>query len=151
MNHLKAFERKHPEQKLSTKEMRKISRLLVKKHTPLNKDVLQQFQLSKTELLKGVQCSNCTYIPMKRTYGKWLCPTCNHSSKDAHIEALKDYSLLFSHTITNQELREFLVLTSESVAKKMLITLNLTYTGRNKARVYHLEPKPSRNTTLCPR
>lgn len=76
-------------------------------------------------------------MSMKR--GKWTCLTCSHISKDAHIIALKDYALLIHSQITNSQLRDFLQVPSIYVGTKLLASLNLTHTGKNKGRIYHLK------------
>ncbi|MFC0270832.1 nuclease-related domain-containing protein [Metabacillus herbersteinensis] len=107
LNHLGKLGKRYSEEKITSKEIRKTSRILTKLNTPYNPDILQKFQISESELLKGDQCPRCQYIPMNRKTSKWTCSACSFTSKDAHHDAIKDYSLLVSSTITNQELRNF--------------------------------------------
>lgn len=132
------FQNLYNQKKLATKELRKISSLLLKHHKPHNPDILQRFHVLKTDLLTGVQCPSCFYLPMERRWGKWNCSRCSCSSNDAHLFSLNDYALLLQSTITNQQLRDFLQLSSDSVAKKLLIAMDMPYTGATKARKYHL-------------
>jgi hypothetical protein len=132
---------------LSTREVNKLSRLLLKLHSPHNPDILPHFQLEKKDLLRGIQCPNCKNLEMQRVNGSWTCSSCKTSRKDAHVAALDDYCLLISATITNQELRKFLKITSVSSGAYLLKQLKLETTGSYRHRKYHLIPS---NTTKTP-
>ncbi|MCA0986761.1 nuclease-related domain-containing protein [Guptibacillus algicola] len=136
---IKAFDNKYLEEKLSMKEMRRLGRLLIKHHTPLDIDVLRRFSLSRLDLLEGVHCPECSYLPMKRLHGRWICMKCGGVSREAHLEALRDYALLVSNWVTNQEVRRFLKVESADAVKRLLGELNLEYVGANKARKYKLD------------
>jgi hypothetical protein len=125
--------------KLTQKELNKIARFLVKQHQPLNPDYFERFKIPQADILTGVHCPNCRQLPMKRVRGMWFCPSCRFSSKDAHIAALHDYSLLINSTITNQQLRDFLHLPSISIASKILRSLCLKEYGKLKGRSYQLD------------
>ncbi|WP_274856834.1 nuclease-related domain-containing protein [Bacillus methanolicus] len=127
------FEKIYSTGKLSSKDMRKLNRLLLKSHTPPE---TQTFQIPKKELITGVQCPNCSLFSMERYKRNWHCPHCTHQSKDAHVQAIQDYFLLLSPTITNKEFREFLHLSSRHAASKMLSSMNLPFSGENKGRIY---------------
>ncbi|MGB8001034.1 MAG: nuclease-related domain-containing protein [Anaerobacillus sp.] len=133
------LDKHHPEECLTLKEVRKLGRSLVKLHEPLDRDVLKRFAVSPSELLAGVACPECSRLAMRRLHGRWYCERCGISSKDAHLQALQDYALLVSEEITNQELRRFLRMESEDAATRLLRSLNLEYTGENKARRYKLD------------
>jgi hypothetical protein len=132
---------------LSTREVNKLSRLLLKLHSPHNPDILPHFQLEKKDLLRGIQCPTCKNLEMQRVNGSWTCSSCKTSRKDAHVAALDDYCLLISATITNQELRKFLKITSVSSGAYLLKQLKLETTGSYRHRKYHLIPS---NTTKTP-
>ncbi len=123
---------------LSRKEIRRLSNLLLKLDTPLNPEILKTYQINPNELVKGVHCPSCDTIPMARVRGNFLCSQCSTISKDAYQASLNDYSLLVKPTITNKEMREFLLIPSASIVKKMIATLNLSYSGTTKDREYHL-------------
>lgn len=130
----------HLKQEYTTqKEVKKVERLLLKYHEELNPDYLTIFEIPQSNLLTGVACPSCQTLPMYRKRGSWYCPTCQHSSKDAHIAALQDYSLLIDPTINNQKLRNFLHLPSESTARKILSKLKLTQLNKNRGRIYVLD------------
>ncbi|MGC4376588.1 nuclease-related domain-containing protein [Fictibacillus sp. Mic-4] len=132
------LERMYKKEWLNLKEIRKISRLLIKQYIQLDDSVLDQYQISKKELLTGVQCTNCFSLPMQRKRGSWFCPHCKHSSKDAHLSSLHDYALLVGTTITNHQAREFLQIPSISVTSKLLTSLKLQHSGSLRGRKYEL-------------
>ena len=92
---------------ITEKELKKVSRLLLKNHIEADFSILERFQISSDDILKGVICPKCNHLPLARVHGNWYCPQCNSKSKDAHIQALKDYQLLFGSYITNSKLRGF--------------------------------------------
>ncbi|MDZ5474043.1 nuclease-related domain-containing protein [Bacillus sp. 31A1R] len=120
------------------KEIKSIIRQLKKQHTPKNPAILEEFKLTKDQLIKGIQCEKCSFIPLQRANNKWICPQCTSTTKDGHLAALKDYQLLINSSITNSELRDFLQNDSANLARRILSSMNLPYTGTNKGRVYTL-------------
>ena len=130
------FEKRNKQEILDKKQLQKLSKLLLKKHTPHDHDILAQFGIKEHELIKGVRCPKCNKIPMERTPRSWRCTKCNYTSKTAYLNSLVDYSLLIGNTITNQQLRDFLKLPTRSGAKTIFKSLNLEYRGDLKARVY---------------
>jgi hypothetical protein len=137
---IKEHEKLFSLERLSNKELRKITRALIHSHTPLEKDVLQSYQIPRSDLLTGVQCPHCFSLPMERFQGKWICSHCTYKSKNAHIQAIQDYALLIDTFITNREAREFLHLSSNSIAGKLLKAMKLESTGSYKDRKYILSP-----------
>ncbi|MBO1513918.1 nuclease-related domain-containing protein [Metabacillus bambusae] len=125
-------------QELEEKELKKISRKLLKKHTIAEFSILDRFKIIESEILNGVICPSCNYLPLIRVKANWHCPKCNRKNKQAHIQALKEYKLLLKPTISNSELRCFLNITSSATANRLLKSMNLSYTGSNKDRVYQL-------------
>ncbi|WP_078411021.1 nuclease-related domain-containing protein [Priestia abyssalis] len=123
---------------LSEKELKKMLRQLQKQHVEADFPILEQYAIGKNELIKGVICENCRYFPLLRRHGKWICPHCQHVSKDWHLHALTDYSLLIGSAITNAQLRNFLNITSSAGATRILQSMSLSYSGTNKGRVYNL-------------
>ncbi len=128
----------HISETLDEKDMKKIFKCLIKQHSSLETNVLERYQINEHELRKGVFCPRCEYFPLERIKANWYCPQCKHKDKFAHIQALKDYSLLIKPTIKNSEAREFLVLNSSSTANRLLHGMNLQSSGGNKNRQYDL-------------
>lgn len=124
--------------KITLKELKKIFRKLTKRNHVYDPDFLEKFEISPKQLLTGVQCPHCFQLPMQRKHGTWYCASCKQTSKDAHISALDDYFLLINETITNQQLRNFLHLSSISVANKTLSNSNLVQNGDTKGCFYTL-------------
>ncbi|MDR6999117.1 nuclease-related domain-containing protein [Neobacillus niacini] len=135
--HEKFFKKDYLDQKL----MGKIKRQILNKHTPLQSDVLQLYNIYPSELIPGVLCPKCLYLPMRYKGRKWVCPICNTISKDAHLPAIYDYFLLIKPFITNAELCWFLQLPSPRAAAYLFSHLNFPFSGTNKGRIYH-QPKP---------
>lgn len=123
--------------KLDQKELKKIKRLLLNNHTPDNPDILKTYNLTPKDIITGVQCPECSTIPMVYKRGKWCCSKCKKHSKTAHIEAIKDYFLLIKPTITNAELCRFLHINSINIGYKILKSMKLSSSGKFKNRVYH--------------
>ena len=124
---------------LTNKDMKKLSRYLMKEHVELDPDILTRFQISPSEIIRGVLCSNCHGVLLEKKRERWCCPKCNISKKNAHLEALLDYRLIIGDTITNKQCRAFLCISSISIVAKMLSSLNLKSTGSYKDRVYKLD------------
>ncbi|WP_209121773.1 nuclease-related domain-containing protein [Alkalihalobacillus sp. BA299] len=131
------IQEKFQEDQLSEKELKKVIRRIEKQHSSSNPDILEQFELSKDDLLKGVFCTTCNYLPVQRTYGTWNCPECSCEIKNAHLASIKDYELLIGLKFTNSDMREFLQITSPSLMTRILQSMDLSYAGTRKNRVYH--------------
>lgn len=136
LNKIQFFEKQYSTPLLETKALRKLSRLLVKMNKIPTNYILTKYGINKANLLTGVFGPNCNHVPLIRKKHKWYCPLCGEFSKDAHINALKDYFLLFDSKITNQQFREFTHLTSHDTAKRLLLSANLNYSGTKKGRTY---------------
>jgi hypothetical protein len=122
---------------LTEKEIRKLCNSLKKAHTPLQpSDVLQQYGIDKSELLTGVHCPECEYLPLTYKVGKWNCPRCKKRFKEAHIPTVDDYFLLISPKITNAEFRRFVHMKKPDIARRQLIGMNLKSAGTTKGKVY---------------
>jgi len=123
---------------LNNKELHKLSKTLIKKHTPDHFQLLNNYNIAVNELIKGVICINCSSTPMIHKRGVWGCKWCGAYSKDAHLEAIRDYKLLIGETVSNKELRNYLNLPSASVTSKYLVSLGLKFEGSFKNRRYFL-------------
>ena len=99
---------------------------------------LSSHQLTIQDIQTGINCASCNQFSMKRIVGKWKCNVCHFYSKDAHYEALEDYFLLIKPTITNQELRSFLQVTSPTVSHHLLTQLKVPRVRKNKYTFYTL-------------
>lgn len=135
---IKQIEKKIQTHILSEKELKKVIRLLKKHHKEADASILERYQISPNELIIGVFCPSCHFNPLTKIHGAWFCPGCKNRWKEAHIDALNDYKLLIGSTITNLQARQFLQVPSAATTKRLLHSMNLSYTGENKSRVYEL-------------
>lgn len=134
---------------LSLKDLKKMSRSLLKEHSPKTFDILKHYEIPISEIQTGVICSVCSNKPMKRHFGTWYCPKCQAKDKHAHIQAINDLFLLNNHSpLTNQQISRFLHLSSGDIAKKLLISMQLPYSGTKKGRVYFPMPHYQRMKAL---
>jgi hypothetical protein len=122
---------------LDEKELRKINKFLLTNHTPEDVDLLQKFHLSSKNVLTGVHCPNCEFLPISYHAGTWKCPKCRTQSKTAFINTIHDYFHIISPTITNAEARRFLQINSPKMAHHYLNSMSLTSTGKFKFKIYH--------------
>lgn len=136
-NRIEDLKRMHVEI-LSSKDIQELTLQMTTNHSPLHRNILEQYQVTKRELLKGVHCPACSHLPMVKTMKGWHCLNCNGISKFAHEDALQDYALLIGTTATNGELKEFLHITSSSIIKRLVHVMNLPYKGEKKGRKYDL-------------
>ncbi|WP_349410568.1 nuclease-related domain-containing protein [Pseudalkalibacillus sp. SCS-8] len=93
---------------ITTKELKKVVRKLLKEDEPLKVDYLEKYNVKKEQILTGVQCPKCFHFQMKRTKASWECPACFYNSKTAYESAVVDYGLLFNQLVTNRQIRDFL-------------------------------------------
>lgn len=122
---------------LNTRQINKLNQLLLKEHTPAPPSILKKHGILEAELTKGNQCFKCEQYPLIRISKKWYCRNCKSYSKNAHMKGVHDYFLIISTTITNKLCREFLLIESPTVAKRILCSMNLKTSGSNKNRLYH--------------
>jgi ribosomal protein L37AE/L43A len=120
------------------KDLKKAVRVMNKHHIDADFSILERYNLTEEDLIKGVICEKCKGNQLFRRHGTWICHQCQQSSKTAHIQAVRDYFYLLGSTITNRQLRSFLNISSSSSATRILQSLNLTSRGANKGRVYSL-------------
>ncbi|CAM3554144.1 nuclease-related domain-containing protein [Aeromicrobium ponti] len=126
---------------MTPKDLKKITRMIIKEHIPETVDILKYYGIPPDDIQTGVICKVCSSYPMKRHFGIWYCTKCQSKDKDAHVHALKDLFLLNKNSpLTNQEICRFLHLPSGDIAKKLLTSMQLPYSGSKKGRVYFPPP-----------
>lgn len=131
------FEEKYQKEILTPTKIQQIGDLLLTHHSPSKINILEEYKLTTADLRTGVCCPTCLAIPMNYVRGKWICPFCQTSSKNAYIEGLNDFFYLYKPTITNSECKNFLHLPSSDIAQKLLFSLKLETSGNTKGRIYH--------------
>ncbi|MCM3764304.1 NERD domain-containing protein [Neobacillus niacini] len=146
-NKIKTFENLYKTEILSPKDLRRLSKLLLKLNTPPTIAILQRYGIQKWELLLGVHCPVCNHLPIQRKDKNWFCPSCDKCVKeDALVTALQDYFLLIGPTITNKQFREFARVDSPDVSGRLLRSANLNCSGTNKGRIYYPDEIPWRKS-----
>ncbi|GGB42627.1 nuclease-related domain-containing protein [Fictibacillus barbaricus] len=58
------YQNTYKEEKISKKEIKKLSRHLLKQHSTKTPDLFKQFSMTENDLLKGVACPKCLVLPM---------------------------------------------------------------------------------------
>ncbi|MBM7587660.1 hypothetical protein JOC86_004234 [Bacillus pakistanensis] len=127
-----------PNEILHSKDMNRIKRALLKQNAPQTINVFDRYSLKSNDIIKGVECGQCGTFKMKKKNRRWRCDHCLCVDSLAYIEALKDFARLYGPSITNRQLREFCLISSTSVANKILSSLNCPFTGGTKGRIYDL-------------
>ncbi|WP_226537119.1 NERD domain-containing protein [Fictibacillus halophilus] len=135
---IQVFDKMHSVEKLTKREITKLSKLLVRQHTPDNPDLIKRYQIEEKDIIKGVYCTKCFYMPVVRKNNTWVCPKCSKKDRNLHLPSLEDYALLYGASITNKEFCNFLQIPSRHVAKRILSNMNLPHTGGCKGRTYTL-------------
>lgn len=133
---IQSLDKKYVEEIYSPKEMKKISRLILKEHSPHDSNILQLYPIPRKDLLTGVYCPTCSLLPMVRNKGFWFCPCCGSRSKDAHVYSLWDFFYLIKPSITNLEFRDFTHVPSRQTATRLLTSMDLHSEGAQKNRIY---------------
>jgi hypothetical protein len=124
-------------QKFDDKQLKKISRSLLKDHTPSPpENLIKLFNLSIADIATGVQCPSCRQLPMQRVYGPWCCSKCGQWNPNAHENALNDSFLLLNDSITTRQFCHFAHVSSNKTGYRLLQTSNLSCSGTERARKY---------------
>lgn len=125
--------KRHVDVKITFEQMMSIGHYLKSMH----KNRPWKVTMDQEKLRKGVLCSNCSYcVIMTYHHGRWNCPRCGNRGCIELLEALDDYRLLWGEQISNREFREFVGLTSEKTAFRILKSLNLKSIGANRNKKY---------------
>jgi hypothetical protein len=141
LSKINELENKYTIEKIHPKEMRRLSRILMKKHTPSLSEILKHYNILPEEIFSGVHCPVCTGLPMIFHWGKWHCPSCKISSDTAHERAVQDYFFLIKPAITNSEFRSFTHISSPYSASRMLSSMNLSFKRNKRHRIYEKIPE----------
>lgn len=128
----------HSKECLDAKLVEEIAKTLLAQHQPSIINIFSSSPAEPNDIIRGVQCPDCGILPMNRDNRIWHCASCGHVSKTAHLAALRDYFLIFGPAITNKQCRDFLMLDSATIAKRLLQAVTSHYEGEKKARIYHL-------------
>jgi ribosomal protein L37AE/L43A len=133
---INSLTKSHNRGMLDLNTFKKLSKKLLKSHTPLDESLITKYNIDINDIKTGVQCPNCMNSPMRRIRATWVCSDCNSTSKDAHLLAIEDYALLIKDKFTISEIRGFFNLESKSIATKLITKFNLKHEGKLKGRIY---------------
>lgn len=133
---IETFENTYNQPRVDEETIYKIANFLLSHHTPQKINILKEYGLTRNDIRSGVRCPDCLHIPMVYERRSWICPICLYTSKDAFIDAIRDYFLLINSSITNAECRSFLHLPTVHTAQKKLRLLKLPYEGEKRGRNY---------------
>jgi hypothetical protein len=137
LKRIQDIEKYHTKDIIDQKTIAKMKKLLLSKHTPIKGDLMETLGIKKSDIMSGVECPNCLFMPMDFKRQKWSCSNCLCIFNDAHIQAIIDYFLLINPFINNRELREFLHIPTARAATYLFSMLNLNQSGNTRDRIYH--------------
>lgn len=105
--------------------------------------ILEKYQVSWNDLIKGLRCPSCKNYGMKRIRMRWQCPHCHLRNTDAHLLALYELAMLTENRITNKLAKEFLGVTSADMVYKLLNRGPFVVAGKNRGAYYqHIDLIP---------
>ncbi|TSB44737.1 nuclease-related domain-containing protein [Alkalicoccobacillus porphyridii] len=112
-------------------ELKQLADALAEHHTPLQSNILKEFNIKRNSIISGVFCPSCHKPTLVRgvIIGKWFCPECQVSSKHAHINALEDYFLLLNKNVSSLEIHQFLHTATRQQAYDLLKPFSLSPLG----------------------
>ncbi|MBU5594863.1 NERD domain-containing protein [Amphibacillus sp. MSJ-3] len=135
---LRDFHKQHQKMIYPQQQLNDLAMTLKQMHCPRKTSIIDKYQIEKSLIKTGIQCSNCQSFDMTRQSGTWLCPQCHFSDKNAHIQALTDYALIYGPTITNKEARSHLNITSRHIANRLLKSENIRQVNQTNHTTYDL-------------
>src|SRR5699024_869549 len=95
-------------------------------------DMFRRYGVRPADILPGVICPDCRLRGVKRVYDGWYCRKCKCFSRNAHVKAIKGYSLLVKDSITNKECVWFLGNINRGLATRILKTSGLVYAKQHR-------------------
>ncbi|UCZ53800.1 NERD domain-containing protein [Bacillus shivajii] len=137
LRRITSLEKRCSEEKISMKELNKISNVLKRAHSPWLPDYESPL-VPVDDIIPGIRCLECGSLPIDRAYSCWYCENCKAKTKHSYKETLVDYALLISPTIKTREYMNFSLLHSMDVAYRHLNHLRLPTHGAKKNREYDL-------------
>lgn len=98
----------------------------------------EYYKVDPRYIKTGVECEVCGTIPMIRINRTWKCASCGATNQTAHVQALKDYYMLFNKYITTQQAMHFLHLRNRYEAIRILKSVSIQRIGQAKLSKYEL-------------
>ncbi|WP_339252900.1 nuclease-related domain-containing protein [Sporosarcina sp. FSL W8-0480] len=122
---------------LDDDQLRSIATTLMESHRDYNPFPLSStYNISPSELKRGVRCVRCGLFGMQSIHKGWGCNRCGHTDSHGHLQGMLDYIMLVNDQITNKECRNFLQLDSHQKANRILKQLDIPSQGEKKGRFY---------------
>jgi hypothetical protein len=131
--------RKHKNTAMKEYDTDKIAAVINNNNIPKDRDILKEYGIHPSEILTGVRCPKCHELAMVRLIRRWECSSCGHTSRNAHIQTLIDYSILLGNSITVKEACRFLHIKNSRIARDILKSLGLHQKGISSAAIYCLK------------
>ncbi|WP_180955174.1 nuclease-related domain-containing protein [Peribacillus deserti] len=126
INKISDFEKVYRPILLQPKEIKKLNKLLLRADSTEGSDILPLYSLVPSDLLTGAQCRYCSHLPLIRSHGTWICTKCNIKDKEAHLQGLEDFMLLFQKKLSSSDLCRFLHLSSRHTALRIIKSLKIS-------------------------
>lgn len=127
-----------PKPIITKQTVKNIKQKMQNEHRQYRFKPLDAYKIPYENLQKGIQCPKCTQFTVVRVNRNWLCTSCRMKNVEAHIPALKEYSLIVSNKISIRRMQDFLFLPSRYTAYRLLKNMNLKSEGGTWNRVYIL-------------
>lgn len=128
------------EELISSRNLIELAVKMRQNHSEYNPfPMVEKWKISRDDLLPGVFCSACSHRGMKWHLRRWTCPKCGNRGDDNHIEAVAEWFYLMDKKMTNRDFREFLLVDSNDVAKRLLTKSNLQLRGQRRGSYYVLD------------
>ncbi|WBL15580.1 nuclease-related domain-containing protein [Sutcliffiella sp. NC1] len=136
---LKNIESKYRTNILSSKELKKMDKLLRKANEPYRaENFLLYYSIDYNDIIKGIICPECLTLPIERAEKKWFCPSCKKTDRSIYRYSLNDYYLIFGIEARNSSIRSFFDIDSPYTIFRILKRYKYIGTSK-KNRVYLLE------------
>ncbi|WP_431029098.1 nuclease-related domain-containing protein [Lysinibacillus sp. LZ02] len=117
-----------------------VASILQKQSDPWHRFPLcDYYNINPSFLQTGVECRKCGTIPMLRTRRTWKCMRCGVTGRVAHVQAIREYYVLFSNVMTNRECVAFLHLRNRQEATRILKSIGLEREGVKRNSIYKLQ------------
>lgn len=126
-------------QLLDEKSFSLVIQALIKSNTEyIPRPICSIYSIPKNDIFTGVACPSCNFLGMTKYRGGWRCLSCPLKSRDAHLQAIRDWFLLFGGKMANKDCREFLEIPKRQTATRILQSMELQSEGEKRNRTYSM-------------
>lgn len=125
---------------LSNEDLFQLTKSLMDGHKEYVPDsICSMFTISPDTIYSGVACPACERLGMSKHGRGWYCTACKTRSNNAHIQAIRDWFMLFDEPLTNNSCRSFLGIKNPRTTLNLITSMGLTPIGNNRGRTYTLQ------------